>query len=935
MVDRGLPGVDRDPRIGDPAALVGRAHDAARVRQLIDGGSRTAVVLGIPGVGKTSLLDVVARSMVTEGRQVLRLRGRVTEQSLGFACLLDLLAATTTGEPDLLGAAEAIREQVAPRGESTSRPGDALRLRLDTVAWLERLSRDAPVLVVVDDAQWLDPSSRSVISFVANRVSGSRVSFLFSWRADEVPDELADHPAVALRPLQLDQALALLQRSYPALAPVVRNSVVQRAAGNPLALLELARAAESAAASGGRADEQSVPASVEAAFAAEVPTLNRRTRHLLLLAAAGADDLHLLGRLLGTRALARDLEPAERLGLVRAGDRTLRFRHPLLRATVYDAASTSERLAAHGQIADAYDDGDRRTWHRAAATLGPDEELAVALSDSAARSRRRGAHAEAADAMLRAAELSTSTPAREERLLEALSLTGSTGEFGRQALLSQQLRSESADPRVRAIAGHHHAFALALSMKQSAAQETLEQSLTELLELDQQAGLASLTTLASLVYQTRQNVARTRLWLERYENSAPDAPPDPLAPAARAWVRVALDPNARPPELVSLVREAPASDAEGESSLPVQLRAPEEMLLGATAWLLNEHDVALRRLVRAVDLMRGGAGVNNLIQTVMALGQAQFDTGLYAEADGSGQLMIDIAEAETLPYYRSVGRELRARVAAVRGDAGWARHTATDVLLSLEVGECVALEANLRVALFVERFRARDYAAGYDQLRALFDRNGVPIHPHVAYRALGDLASVAMRSGHVAAVRPIVQLAEQHLGDALDMGDPRLTMILRRAQALVSDEDAETLFQQAVQDPAGRRWPLEWANTHLDYGLWLRRHHRAAAARPILRTAKEVFERLGASAWAAVADAELRASGVVGPDVPTTGWADLTAQEREVVELAATGLRNREIAAALYLSPRTVSAHLYRAFPKLGVTARSQLRDAIARRPDA
>lgn len=896
--------------------LVGRDAQLVDIDRALRSGARTVVLQGIAGAGKTALLDTVRQRSESEGWQVVALQGRRSEERIAFAGLVDLLQSPgLRGTDHVAQAADRLVRRLLAREDAEHPGAAALSLRLEVLAWLQSAAGPAPVLVLVDDVQWVDASSWSVLAFVAHRLADGRVSLAAAVRAGAAVAGISDHHVVPVPPLGLEDALELLRRRGAPLDPVERMQVVRRAAGNPLALLELSQHARSG-----------MPASVQAAFADELPLLPPSTRDLLLLAAAGGDSLAVLARASASADLVEDLEPAERAGLVRVHDGQLVFRHPLVRSAVYEAATTAERLVAHERLAEAHaDHPERHVWHRAAATVAPDEDVALALAEAAALSRRRGAHSEAAEAMLRAAELTPLRTDRERRMLDALSYRLPTGQVAAVAAMAERIRRESSDPAIKALAGQSLAYALAQSMRQVDAQATLERALDELLSIDPDAGWSSLTTLASLTYQTCRNVEIAALWLERYDEKAevPPAPYDRLMRAARAWVRVAISPLSRPRDLIELVRDTPPADGV----LTDDLVAPEEMLLGAAAWLLNEHDVALRRLGKAAGLMRRGFGSSMLVQTEMALGQAHFDVGAYDAAEASARAMIDIADAEALAYYRAVGRELLARVRAVRGDTAWARRSAEELLESLDVGECVSLETNLRVTLAYVHFSDHDDVGCYEQLRSLFDRDGDPIHPHVSYRALGDLASAAVRTGQVEAVRPVLARAEQRLSDT---PSSRQTMILCRAKALLDESSTEALFERATRDPGAARWPLEWANAHLEHGIWLRRQHRTPEARQRLRHAHEVFRRIGADAWAATAAAELRAAGVGTSGPTSSGWSSLTAQERQVVELAATGLTNKEIAGTLFLSPRTVSAHLYHAFPKLGVTSRSQLRDVVA-----
>jgi DNA-binding CsgD family transcriptional regulator len=228
-------------------------------------------------------------------------------------------------------------------------------------------------------------------------------------------------------------------------------------------------------------------------------------------------------------------------------------------------------------------------------------------------------------------------------------------------------------------------------------------------------------------------------------------------------------------------------------------------------------------------------------------------------------------------------------------------------------------------------FSHHDAAGCFEQLRGLFHADGRPVHAHIAYRSLADVVAAAVRAGRVDDVRAVMTLAAERLADP----GPRQRLALARSRALLAGDGAEAFHEAATSEPEFAQWPFELANARLEYGAWLRRRHRPTAARDQLQPAYDVFERLGAVAWAGLARSELRAAGVATAEPTSSAWADLTAQERQVVRLASSGLTNRQIGASLYLSPRTVSAHLYNAFPKLGVTARSQLRDIVEARERA
>jgi len=901
--------------------LIGRSADIAAVMALIRSGSRTACVLGEPGAGKSAVLGVASDVVGADGWQVATLRGRQSERDLAFAGVVDLLMARELKIVDHL---RDRADRLARRLRVADGSPDALGLRLEILSWLNDVASTVPLLVVVDDQQWLDDSSWSVLSFVARRLAGSSVSFLAASRSGTGAALLEDLPTVSLDPLDLEQSTSLLDGFGVHLDSIVQIEVLERAAGNPLALRELARVAGTRTAASTGVETWVVPPRVEAAFAAELPMLPDETRGVLLLAAAGGTDLSVLSRAHGPHALAGDLAPAEAAGLVSVVGGRVRFRHPLVQETVYASVSAHERMAAHRRLAEVYDDDpERRIWHRSAAAVHPDEEIAAGLVAAGEVAGGRGAFAEAADALLRAAELSPSKVDRDRRMLQAITMLAQTGHVARIGALSERIRRESTDPGVRAEAGHQLAYAMAQSMRQRAAMDALELALGELLAVDVDGGWASLTSLASLAYQTGRDPQRVRAWYDRYARDA-ESTPEPYAEltrAAQGWIEASLAPLSRPAELLRLVRDTRPLDQE----LPSAMVASHEMLLGATAWLLDEPQVAVRRLSKAAEMMRRSASHPHLIQTLMALGQVQFDSGSYAATAQTARQMIDIAEAENLGYYRSVGRELAARAAAEAGDADVARSEASAVLEDLEAGECVALEANLRVTLARTQDIAGDVVGSYQQLRSLFDGFGRPIHAHVCYRAVGDLASAAARADQRDDVGMVIEEARRHLDGT---GNTRYQVILHRALAQLADgEDAEAFFELAIGNPSAALWPLELGHAQLEYGSWLRRQRRTTEARGHLSAAQLTFTRIGARPWVSLAASALRAAGVGQPDPSSTDWRQLTAQEHQIVRLAGSGMTNREIGQRLFLSPRTVSTHLYHAFPKLGVTSRSQLRD--------
>jgi DNA-binding CsgD family transcriptional regulator len=381
---------------------------------------------------------------------------------------------------------------------------------------------------------------------------------------------------------------------------------------------------------------------------------------------------------------------------------------------------------------------------------------------------------------------------------------------------------------------------------------------------------------------------------------------------------MAIDPLARPPDILELVRTA--RTAAG----PPHEMANVEMMLGAAAWLLDDPRTALSRLGRAVDLFRRG-GPANMTNTLMTLAQVQLDVGDFDAAEQSSRLLVDLAATVGHAFAGEHGFELGARAAAVRGQVELAREMCGKGLRTLPDGEYRVLEVTGHVTRSYIAFAERDVHGAWNALRPLFDASGEPLHPHMSYREIAFYVVTAVRAGHLDELRPVVALAESRLAGAT----PRLRLQLARARAQLAGDDAEPFHREATADPIAAQWPFELACARLEFGAWLRRRQRSRDARAELHAASIAFVRMGARPWADLAAAELRAAGVTAVEPATSAWTTLTGQEREVVRLAAAGLTNREIGASLFLSARTVSTHLYKAFPKLGVTSRAQLRDLV------
>ena len=633
-----------------------------------------------------------------------------------------------------------------------------------------------------------------------------------------------------------------------------------------------------------------------------------------------------LGAVSGRDQVLAELEPAERSGLLKVRDGRIQWRHPLARAATYAAATADERHRAHRALAALPSQlPDRRAWHLARAAVEPDEDIAAELELAAERARTWGGYAEGCRAMQRSAELSPDPAARSRRLVAAAELAAEAGQFTQLREFGRQVEHLTGEPELRLRVQHAVAYALGHTTRQHSARVALLAVIERSWQLNPMASWSSLTSLAALAARTGEGIDAVREWYDRL-TSVDQPVPWPFSEvlaAARAWVRSVADgPSSRTPELVEEVQRPPTLGPDD----PPDLVFSTEMLLGSAAWLIDEHEAAQRRLARGVELMQRADATGELPQTLVALQGVLFEMGRWDEAAEAAQLLSDIGEARSLDFLAHAGAELLARVAAVRGDVAQAVEIvqATEAVVHPE--EWAALTCDLLRTRALAAVSSGDHAGAYAQLRGLFRDDGTPLHWRTSLLMLGDLAAAAARTGHAESVAPLIAWAEANVGAH---PSARVSMSIARAVANTSGPAAGPAFEAAVATDRGDTWPFELANARLEYGVWLRRRRRPTHAREQLQAALTTFERLGAPAWAAMARSELRAAGVVTGVPAASSWSTLTTQERQVVRLAATGLSNREIGEALFLSPRTVGTHLHHAFPKLGVTTRGRLRDVV------
>ncbi|WP_372408473.1 AAA family ATPase [Streptomyces luteireticuli] len=919
--------------------LYGREAEHAAVAALLarawEGRGGALLVRGVAGIGKSELLAEAARRARTAGSEVrvLWATGTEAESVLPFAGLHLLLRPVLT--EDRLAAlpgpqAGALRGAF---GLAEASPEDRFRIGLAVLTLLSDLAAEQPLLCLVDDFQWLDPSSAEALLFTARRLGDEPVAVLLAAR-DDLPDDARPSPApgvpeLRLGPLAPEAAAELLADRAPDLADGVLTTVVEKSAGHPLSLVETVRSLTPGQRAGATPipGELPVPARLMEAYRARIEGLGTARTALLVAAAESGGELRTV--LAAARALGagpEDLRAAERAGLVTLTDAAVAFRHPLIRAAAYQGADPVERMAAHRALAGAdgaVRDPDRTAWHLAAAAAGPDEEVAARLDRAGESAWERGAFAASAAAHRRASELSPLPFDRARRLLSAAQVSVVTGRIAEADGLARRATELTEDRTLRAGLGMVRGAVEDVGGHPRTAAYLLLDHAEQLLGGGEDVGGDPGPLVPMLVLAARS------AW------AAGDGTLVGRVAEAAARVRSEQSAMAALSALAGLVSGVGTGEADFNGPVTALRCFVDEirghnpgshllrLLAVDCAVLLGDDDAVLGLATAEAARCLARSTVLSLPEVLRPLADVQLATGRVREAaataaeaeDAAGSTADAAGPAGPLPARRllAVADRVAARVAALAGDEEKCR-----AALGRSAGEASAAVLGL-LDLGLGR-PERALGRFEDALR------GGPVAAVVLLPATGDLVEAAVRAGlpERAAGQLAVFSAWAEAG-----GQPWAAAVALRCAALTGPEEAaEERYSAALDRHRGAGRPFEEARTELLYGEWLRRARRRAEARPRLRNALEAFERLGAVPWAERARGELRAVGGTASAAPAARpdpLAALTPQERQVVRLAAAGTSNRDIAARLFLSPRTVEYHLYKAYPKLGVGSRREL----------
>lgn len=880
------------------------------------GFSSTLVIRGCIGVGKTALLGYAADS--APDMRICCVTGIESEIGLEFAALHQLLIPLLSGIEELPGPQR--RALQVAFGMAEGPPADLFLVGLAALTLLARAAEGRPVLCLIDDWQWLDGDSARVLPFVARRLYADRVGMVIAFSKSGQADPFDQLPALRLGGLPPAEARQLLQS-------VVRSPVDDRVVDrilihterNPMALVEIGTEFSADELAGRAAIPGPLPVGPRLAdrFARQVAGLDPDTRAFLLIAAANVGgDRAVLWRAAHEGGI--DIEAvaaaAESAGLIELSAESVRFRHPLIRSAVYQCATDRDRKRAHLQLSIAMNSGqsDLRAWHQGAAAAEPDEHVAATLERAACHAHDRGGLGAAAALLRRSIELSVDDGPRAGRELMLAGVKLKTGHPDAAQDLVEDALSRLPDPTTQARGERLRGDILFIKGRAAESAAVL-------------AGLAH--RLGPAQPEAREAMAaamRATLW-------AGVGPTRELAAAAMAFRRP-VQSEASVPDL--LLEGLAARYAVGYAASIAPLRAALSRLrsenlepLAGVHWFGlgvfaagSVWDDGMADVAGAWLRAARAQGVLTMLPPALAL-RAVGDclTGRLAEAtDGLAEMreMMAVGGSRPVPGIEALSEGL---VLLYTGRVAEAREAAAARMQeSISVGDGGIADICRAIVAIADAW-AGDYDAAIDAAMTVVEDD----LPFVTEMILPELVEAACRGDRPReATLAFGTLSER----ALAAGTPVALGMRARCVALLSEGDsAERAYQEAIRHLQDSRAAVELARVQLLYGQWLRRAKRRRDARRELRAAYDMFDGMGAEWFAARAAAELSASGERARSRTPATTFDLTPQEARVAGLAAEGETNNQIAAELFISPRTVEYHLGKVFRKLGVTSRAQL----------
>ena len=912
----------RLPGLGRRTGLLGRAGECVLLDGLVSaigqGDSRSLVLRGEPGIGKTALLEHLVAS--ASDLNVVRAAGVESEMELAFASLHQLCGPLLGRLPRLPAPQRQALEIVF--GVSPGAPPDRFLVGLAVLSLFSEAAEERPLLCVVDDAQWLDHASALTLAFVARRLLADPVGIVFAAR--EPGEELQHIFELEVHGLRDGDARALLGSAVRfVLDAQVRDRIIAETRGNPLALLELPQGLSAIQLAGGFGlpGDHALSGRIEESYVRRLDALREDARSLLLVAAAEpVGDPLLLLRASERLGLAVDAADTAADGLLAVGERVT-FRHPLVRSAVYRSAGEEERRAAHLALAEATDreaDPDRRAWHLAAATAGPDEDVALELERSADRAQARGGLAAAAAFMQRAVALTGDPTRRADRALAAAEASLGAGTFDVARGLLATAEVGPLDELQRGRLDLLRAEAAYSESRGSEAPALLLRAAKTLEPLDPR-----------LARETYLDAWSSALFAGRFADTAGMLEVSSEARAARRPTEAP-----RPSDLLldgfamaftdgrsaaaPVLRRAATAFAGSDVSVEEVLRWG--WLATAAAVMVWDHETCLAVATRGVELARGAGALtvltvsaNVMAQAVVLGGDFGRAAALVAEADS----VTEATGTRVAPYGALVLAGHQGRADEASG------------LIDATIEECTAGGQGTAVqyAHWARSVLLNGLGRYEEAMTAAQDAGDDTPELFVSVWAAIELLEAATRGDEP----DLARAAHARIAAATAVAPTDWALGIRaRSSALLSEgETAERHYREGIDRLGRTGLRPELARTHLLYGEWLRRANRRVDARAQLRSAYDQLTSIGMGAFAERARRELMATGEKVRKRTAETRDELTPQERQIARFARDGLSNPEIGARLFLSPRTVEWHLRKVFAKLGIHSRRELVNAL------
>ena len=800
-------------------------------------------------------------------------------------------------------------------------PPDTFLVALATLNLIDEASDERPIVLVADDMQWLDAPTASVLTFIARRLESTHILLVIALPEGYQSPVLSAHlPEIRVEPLTDAASKELLDSVAPDLDLQTRRLILAESLGNPLALLELPRALKQQGTDGREGALRSLRLTerLVRTFSARAARLAEDTQAALLFAALDKDPsvsdiVRAMTRQLGDNVTVDVFQPGLDAGLISITGAVVRFRHPLIRSALDQSASAAQRRNAHLVLAEVVTDPDRRAWHRVKSVLGVDERAAEDLEALASRAQDRGATATALGAFEFAASLTPDGSERGRRLLAAAELAFQLGDKSAVGRLLDGTATLSLTPHdVGRVAWLREVFydgapgdpdgvaRLVTVACDAAARGDRDLSLNLL------QGAALRCWWADPGVESRMRVVEA---VERVFGNETD-------PRALEIVALAapIDAAAR---IFTRVREA----AKVGSSDPSQTQ-----LLAFAAYVAGDIGLAMELMDGAAPILRAQGRLGLLTQLLVVRSWAAINSGQLSDAAQAAEEGERFALETEQPIWAAMGQIARAVVLGLQGEEAASERLIAEANGSLIGARLSILLAKSEFARGVIAATAGKQSDAVDHFLRMFLPDSPAYHEIVARAAAPFVVDAAVRAGRI---EDAWRLMDHLEALARRTPAPVVHIGLRFGRALLAkDSEAELFYEAALA--ADPQWPFDHALAEMSYGAWLRRRRRITESRPHLRAARDTFDALGVQPWADKARAEMRASGERDAEPAPASRVPLTPQELQIAQLAASGLSNRQIADRLFLSHRTVGAHMYHLFPKLGIVSRSELGRALA-----